>query len=466
MTDFLDRLYLNSPVWMQQLMVAVYGWWWNRRRFGPESHRLREEFSSRDWWSDQQFGELQERMLARLFRVARRSPYYSKIFAQAGITPTTEPRVALTRMPLLTKETLRASSAELLTCKRLPWGTVSLKSSGTTGTPTDIRYTTEFHSVQMAVAAIRSFGWAGVPHDARRIMFGGRKVCRFDQTDPPFWRQSPVEDLAYASIYHLSPKNLPAYLTYLREFRPTIVMGYPSALNILARHALEHKDFPPPAEGVFTTSETLTGPVRDALQSVWKCGVFDRYGAVEGCFFASECEYRRLHVSPDVGIVEVLDRDGNPCPPGVLGEVVATGLWNRVQPLIRYRIGDAARWALDQNCPCTRQMPVLESVEGRVEDICRIADGRQMAWFDSVFKGINTIREAQVVQEAIDRFVIIVVPEPGFSDVDIRSLLENMRSHVGDAEIKVQCVSSIPRTPAGKFRAVICNLPSAAIRGQ
>ena len=38
-----------------------------------------------------------------------------------------------------------------------------------------------------------------------------------------------------------------------------------------------------------------------------------------------------------------------------------------------------------------------------------------MLRFDTVFKGIENIREAQVVQEKIDSFTIYVVPVNGFN---------------------------------------------------
>ena len=105
-------------------------------------------------------------------------------------------------------------------------------------------------------------------------MFGVRKVCRFDQHKPPFWRFSPAENMAYASIYHLSHELLPHYLEFLRSYRPAVVMGYPSALNTIARYALETGDRPAPAAGVFTVSETLTEPARLAMEEAWGCKVY------------------------------------------------------------------------------------------------------------------------------------------------------------------------------------------------
>ena len=103
--------------------------------------------------------------------------------------------------------------------------------------------------------AARNLAWAGVSYRARRVMFGVRKFCRFDQAKPPFWRFSIAENMAYASVYHLSPKNIPTYLDFLRSYRPEMIMGYPSALHVIAQFALEHNDMPGPARAIFTTSE-------------------------------------------------------------------------------------------------------------------------------------------------------------------------------------------------------------------
>ena len=163
-------------------------------------------------------------------------------------------------------------------------------------------------------------------------------------------------------------------------------------------------------------------------------------------------------VSPDVGIVEILDGDGQPTAPGVLGEVVATGLNNTLQPLIRYRLGDAARWAVDQTCACDRAMPILEAIEGRFEDICLTRDGRQVLRFDTVFKGVENIKQAQVIQIAIDRFEIVVEAAPKFGENDIALLQSNMRQHVGAVTTIVTSVEKLPRSSSGKFRAVVCKL--------
>jgi phenylacetate-CoA ligase len=459
MASFIESVYFAGPIQIQQAIVATYGYWWYRRRFGPHFHRLVCELKGREYWSAEQFRTYQEQQLTNLLTAAWRSPYYCRVFNEVGITQEMSPFDAFSRIPFLSKDTLRSQAKDLLTEHTLPQGTIILKTSGTTGTPTEIYYTPEFHSLELAVPEARNLNTAGVTYKDRRVMFGVRKVCHIKQNKPPFWRFSPIEDMAYASIYHLSPSFLPYYLEFLRVYQPSVVMGYPSALYTIARHALDTGDMPSPAKAIITTSETVTTYVREAIEAAWKCKLYDRYGGVENCLFASQCEQGRYHVSPDVGLIEIVDGEGLPLPHGIMGEVICTGLHNTLHPLIRYRIGDAARWAVEQYCSCGRQMPIIEAVEGRFEDICYTPDGREMLRFDTVFKGIESIQEAQVVQERIDLYIIHVVPTARYGIKDTEQMKKNMYMHVGDVETQVKFVNTIPRAPSGKFRAVICKVP-------
>lgn len=265
MADYKEKIYSRSPIWAQQLFVALYGWW--RRRFGKSFHEFVSQLEARERWTGEKFQKYQEERLLALFNAAWHSPYYRQVFAEAGITKGMPPFEALSRMPLLTKENLRLQGRDLVTEKPVPSGTVILKTSGTTGTPTEIFYTSEFHQLTLAWQEARSRRWAHLNFKNRRIMFGVRKVCGFDQSKPPFWRFSPAENMAYMSIYHLSPAFMPPYIDFLETYQPKLIMGYPSALYTLARFALEKRQLPPPAKAVITTSETVTAAIREAIET-------------------------------------------------------------------------------------------------------------------------------------------------------------------------------------------------------
>lgn len=439
---------------MQQAIFATYGAWWYRRRFSSRFKQLVAELERRERLSADELRAYQATRLREVLAAATASAHYGPLLESIGLR---DPFEALAKMPILTKETLRTAGQKLLT-REVPRGTTVFRSSGSTGKPVEIFYTPEFHAQELALGEARNLRWAGVTYRDRRVMFAVRKVCRWDQARPPFWRVSPVENMAYCSIYHLSPANLDAYVKFLQRYAPAVVMGAPSALAVVARHALEQGKPLPAARAIVNTCEAVFAEDRALLESAWQCKVWDRYGAVEGCVFASMCEHGRYHVSSDIGHVEIVDAEGRACAPGVLGEVVATGLTNTLQPLIRYRIGDAARWAVDQSCPCGRHLPVLQAIEGRLEDICVTPDGRQLLRFDSVFKGVPHLHEAQIIQKAVDLFHIRVVPTSSFGPAEAALLECNMRQHVGTARIEVVTVPEIPRMASGKFRAVLCEL--------
>jgi len=454
-----DKIYMASPVWMQQIMVAAFGWVWFSKRLGGNFPRFVSDIKARDNWEPKQFSQYQLEQFRGILVDAEKSDHYSKIIHNLRLDPRKAVLEDLAKFPLLTKDTLRAHGRSLLTQNPIPSGTEVFKSSGTTGTPTEIYYPLEFHQLVQAFFEARNKNWAGVNYKDRRAMFGARKVCRFDQQKTPFWRLSPRENMAYFSIYHLSPQFLPAYVKYLNAYKPVLIMGYPNALNILARFVLENGLSMPPAKAIITTSETVTPEIRGNLEGAWGCKLFDNYCSVEACMLATQCEYGRYHLSPDFGIFEILRPDNSPCELGETGRAVCTGFHNHLQPLIRYEIGDAVAWSTESQCPCGRHFPIIEGIEGRIEDMCYTRDGRSVLRFDTVFKGIGTIREAQIIQESVDCFIIKVVPSEAFNLHDIQVLKDNLRLHVGDVEVDVQCVDEIPRTQAGKFKPVISKVP-------
>jgi phenylacetate-CoA ligase len=100
-------------------------------------------------------------------------------------------------------------------------------------------------------------------------------------------------------------------------------------------------------------------------------------------------------------------------------------------------------------------MPVLKEVVGRLEDVVIGPDGRRMVRFHGVFVDQPHVREGQIIQETIRRIRVKVVPTDGFDQQDVEDIRNRVRQRVGDIEVIVEPVSEIPRTKAGKFKAVI-----------
>ena len=167
-----------------------------------------------------------------------------------------------------------------------------------------------------------------------------------------------------------------------------------------------------------------------------------------------ECPQGKMHVIPAVGILEIVQQDGSPCQPGQVGEMVATSLLNNAMPLIRYRLGDYAAWAKDQNCSCGSCYPIITKLEGRTDDYivtptgCRI--GRLAA-----FRSRPTIHSAQLVQDAPSHAYLLVRPGEGYRHHDAVVVRCDILSRVGQLDIDILEVSEIPRTPQGKTKLVV-----------
>lgn len=75
---------------------------------------------------------------------------------------------------------------------------------------------------------------------------------------------------------------------------------------------------------------------------------------------------------------------------------------------------------------------------------------------DPVFKADLPIREAQIVQEALDRVCVRLVPAAGFGPSHVRDLRQRLQQRLGEyVGVTVEIVEKIPRGPGGKFRAVV-----------
>ena len=90
---------------------------------------------------------------------------------------------------------------------------------------------------------------------------------------------------------------------------------------------------------------------------------------------ATRCpEGKRYHVHSEHCLLEIVDAEGKPCPPGDYGRVLVTVLTNTAMPLIRYDTGDMAQ-ALDGPCPCGRTLPTIGDVLGRYSHIATVPAG-------------------------------------------------------------------------------------------
>jgi len=461
MPSIYDRIYANAPVWLQNIGVSAYGIVWRQRRYGGRFREYVNQFVSREAFSEDNWDQYQtERLRSLLYYAGKNVPYYQKLFQQIGLSLQELANFKLSdlpKLPLLEKEYIRSNPDQFIALSTRSKRFNTYLTSGTTGTPLAIKWTVETDRLNQAAYEARVRRWAGLDYTMSRAMIGGRMVVPKADAPPPYWRYNLIERQLYMSAFHISPANVRDYVDALNRFRPDYLVGYASSHFFLARMIEELKLRVYQPKAVLTSSEKLTPEMRSVIENVYRCPVFDAYSGVEGSCLVSECEYHRLHISPDVGIVEILGEDGKNAVLGELGEVITTGLLNFEQPLVRYRMGDLATLSATL-CPCGRKMPVIQELVGRLEDVVIGHDGREVVRFHGIFVGLPHIREGQVIQETRTRFRLRLVVDPGFSDEERKIINQRFHERLGNVDVLIEEVERIERTERGKFRAVISHV--------
>lgn len=411
------------PVWAQTLAVNAASAGNFRCKYGSDFHRFLAQLEANERKSRDQLEADQQRAVRDLLAYA-----VAHVPAYKGRSPDN-----LRDWPVLEKAEVSENS---LSDEFDPRTLMALNTSGTTGTPLTVRFTKQYHQMEMAFRW-RHKAWAGCPFLSRGAYVSGHAIVPAQQSRPPFWRVDNVERRLLCSSYHLTPANLPAYNAAIAAYRPDFIHGYPSSLFLLGGYT---------PKAVFTASETLLGFQRVEIERAFGTKVFNWYGNTEMTCNIIECAAGNLHYRTDYGVLELLDD----------GTMIVTGLNNRAMPLIRYKVGDHAV-AKPGPCACGCAFPLIERIEGRVEDYVRTPDGRFVGRLDHLFKDVRHVREAQIVQTKLDELVLRVVKTGDFDEAPVRA---EARQRLGDAMgIRFEYVDTIERTAAGKFRFIVSQLP-------
>ena len=455
--------YHRLPPRARSAVASARGMYLRHWRYGPETDQLVAEALEREGWpADRWRAWVEGRLALLLERAATRVPAYRDHWSARRRAGDRAAWDRLENWPVLTKEALRANPRAYLADDRDPRRMFHEHTSGTTGKPLDLWSSRATLRAWYALFDARWRRWHGVSRDDRWALLGGQLVTPAAAVRPPFWVWNAGLRQLYMSSYHLAPQYLPYYLDALRRYRITYLIGYASSLEALARTALETGITVPGLRVALTSAEPLLPSQRATIEEGLRCPVRETYGMSEMAAAAGECEAGTLHRWPEAGCLEVLGQSG-PVPTGATGDFICTGLLNFDMPLIRYAVGDRGANS-DAPCPCGRRLPAIAALEGRSDDMLFTPDGRQVGRLDPVFKARLRVREAQIVQHALDRIEVRVVPADGYSPADARAIADAVRDRMGDLDVRVETVAGIPRGPNGKFRAVVCSLDASSLR--
>ncbi|WP_372985198.1 phenylacetate--CoA ligase family protein [Marinobacter sp.] len=358
----------------------------------------------------------------------------------------------LVLFPILEKKDIRSNPEKFVDERyERESDTFILFTSGTSGTPLKVFTNRVSRSKHYAFfSRIRS--WYNLPIQPKRVSLFGRIIISPRISKPPFWRHDLFNNNLLMSSYHLNPKNIKYYVEKIRKYKPQEIFSYPSSIAQIAQYIIDNDEEPINIPLIMTTAEPLTELQRYLINRAFITKIVNQYGCTEMAFFASECCQGTMHVHPEHGIVEALEDN-------ILGGkvLVATGFVNEVMPLIRYKVGDVIELS-NSNCACGLPFPIIESLEGRIDDLIYLKDGTPIGRLDPIFKGGLGIREAQIIQNVDSSVDIFVVPDVSFSSLNRQTIIKEFNKRTQDQlKVKVITVKELARERNGKFKAVVGN---------
>ena len=437
----------------------------HERAKGHDSVARRRALEHSQWWPAATIGELQlERLRAFLVDIGRAVPHYRELFAARGFDPAAVRSVAdLQRLPLLGKADIRARVDAFKADDHGP--ITRYNTGGSSGEPL-VFYIGRARKSHDVAAKWRATRWWGVDIGDRELVVWGSPIevgaqDRLRRIRDGLMRSwlLPAFDMSAASLMH--------YVERIRRVRPAMLFGYPSSLSLIARHAVR--------EGidlrglgirvVFVTAERLYDEQRAVIEQAFGCRVANGYGARDAGFIAHECPERRLHVSAEDIVVEIVGNDGCALPRGEAGEIVVTHLATRDFPLVRYRTGDVG--VLDHEpCPCGRGLPALADVQGRTTDFVVARDGTVMHGLALIYvlRALPGIDGFKVVQHSLDSTEVQLVASEDTVRGCADRIAAEFKARLGAAvNVGVRRVAAIEPEKSGKHRYVVSKVASPLV---
>ena len=273
---------------------------------------------------------LQDGKLRKLLRFAwEHSAYYRAAFEKAGITEEQLDTLPLSCFPTIDKQMLLEHFDELVTVPDLKQENLRefdageaadrkpyqgkyhvVHSSGSTGKPGYFVYDEDAWR-QMLLGIIRAALWGMSMPQILRLLMQRPRIVYIAATDGRYGGAMAVGDgtrgVGASQLYLDIKTPVTEWIRQIKEFRPNIVIGYPSAIKILAQ-LMENGEVSLDAERVISCGEPLGNSLRTYLENIFRTQVVNFYGASESLALGVETDLEEgMLLFDDMNIIEVED---------------------------------------------------------------------------------------------------------------------------------------------------------------
>ena len=363
-------------------------------------------------------------------------PHYRKAFDAAGVRPADLRHLEdLARFPFTTKDDLRRNYPFGMFAVPRPQVARIHASSGTTGKPTVVGYTSADLQVWAEVGArsIRAAG--GRPGDIVHVAYG------YGLFTGGLGAHYAAERLG-CTVIPMSGGQTEKQVQLIQDLKPQVIMVTPSYMLAIADE-FERQGLDARRSSLLVGihgAEPWTDAMREEIEDRLAMDAVDIYGLSEvmGPGVANECIETKDGpvIWEDHFYPEIVDpATGGPVADGELGELVFTSLTKEAMPVIRYRTRDLTRLL-----PGTaRSMRRMARVAGRTDDML-------------IIRGVNVfptqIEELILRDHRLSPHYVLEVRRQDRLD-ELEVVVELKRHHGDDAATAMLVADDLARTIKG-----------------
>lgn len=370
---------------------------------------LQKEISNVESYLDSnRFEDLRQQNFSAFFKTIKENKFYKDLYLKYGVNiEAIKSPGDLRTLPTINKDLVRNNVDRIKTGKKL--FITKGYTSGTTGSPLVI-----FRDYKSVIKENAYVWWyrkkTGLNLNDKKISLRG------DLDKNTLFKVDPVSNTLYISSYNLNKKNFKKIHELIREFNPKAILGYPSSLYALALLFEEHK-VEVKIDLAHTSSESLMKFQEDRIISVFNAKMYDWYGNAERTIALYRDNFK--YFEPPLYSINQYKKD----------KVITTSLINDYFPLVNYEVND--KIITNNNYISSKKSIEIDEIEGRKEDVVILEDGTRIGRLDLVFKGINNIKMAQIIQNKDFSCDVKIVTTPMFSEQDKNTLRKNLEARIG-----------------------------------
>ena len=280
------------------------------------------------------------------------------------------------------------------------------QTSGTTSQPKEVMKLASFHELLVSSSVV--FEWLWHKRDASLQVAAFRANKPDNDKAPKNLSLTYIGNPSNPVVRESTHRTAPQLLDELEKIQPHFLYTNGLMLRLMAIEQLRKPRQLKHLKEVWSVSDLIESTTRSLIKQAFGVRVVDRYSTEEFGLIALQCPVDdHLHIFAPRFVVEVLDENDEEVEIGKPGRAIITSLTSKIQPLLRYEIGDIL--VLGSKCRGGYTWPIIEKILGRSRQTFKTKEGEEK-FATLVGSPLLEIREILDFKLIIftDTFVIVI----------------------------------------------------------